>query len=994
MYEKLFKRIIDASYTNSLTFFVGAGVSKLSNAPKWSELIDAFCNHLGRKTKEKYSNDEFLSIPQMYYYSINKDNDIYYNFINECFGKKELIPNKVHKMMLEFEPASFITTNFDDLLESAVAEYCQTFTVIARDDEIPLVNGDRFILKLHGDLKHRNIVLKEEDYLNYSETFKLTETFLKSIFSTNTVVFVGYGLNDYNIKLILNWAKTLLNEHFNKPIFIYTDTEKLDDNDLKYHESRGLSVIDYHRCIDSDNLEKMDFIDRYISVLTKIMNLSIFSLNGKTDMEAFEILYDLLSPLDQLKSLRMQDVRLKLNNKIMIDNVGSININVSDNILLTQYINILQMPFEEREKLPIDIINKFDTITRVFIKAQIFWIITNDHKRYNINYEEKTIVFADEMCINFDYNGMVEYVNQQSNNLWDTYRKAYYLAKLNRHRESYDLFTRVAKQSYKEKNYLLYYLSQTNRKTLYLSIKHINNNFNYYNYYKMDDIEDSETNIGKIEHIFDTLPIEFRTKYSCFKNIFSFDVLFESSYYSSIDADKLQDTIESNVHEYGITSADKVISRINNNLHFFIGNGLYMEEFDEFRNTIRNLMSLIVYKYATQKKKIFDENIFGSPKDNEIYLDKIDFFCFLEYFDAKKLNKLFHKYDIKTIEFNDMPSIEEAVRNCLIYYKKIVKTNKKVEILECQNKIKNCLNLLRFLDVSQDLVDYVCDFIFDYDFRNIDISDKILFLDSQLIRRKKISNNTSLIIESKFIFYLDKHISYIDDDKNFDMMSSRSGINYPNLIFYIQKETGKFISKRLALRVSKIINKNYTQFIKDLKWKYYEFLSEQQKKTVIKFIKKEIENKFDYDSFLFLLNYNIKISPNIIELLRAYLDNQIEAAKESKPFKTYPLRDPLEHLNHTGYLCLAGYLNKTLFEKYQNISPIFDFYYKYDKFDFNNFEIVWLLQMNKHMHLNVAKNSYVCKQIRNIISNELKSENLKGDDSKKFVDILTNYYCV
>lgn len=157
---------------------------------------------------------------------------------------------------------------------------------------------------------------------------------------------------------------------------------------------------------------------------------------------------------------------------------------------------------------------------------------------------------------------------------------------------------------------------------------------------------------------------------------------------------------------------------------------------------------------------------------------------------------------------------------------------------------------------------------------------------------------------------------------------------------------------------------------------------------------KEIENKFDYDSFLFLLNYNIKISPNIIELLRAYLDNQIEAAKESKPFKTYPLRDPLEHLNHTGYLCLAGYLNKTLFEKYQNISPIFDFYYKYDKFDFNNFEIVWLLQMNKHMHLNVAKNSYVCKQIRNIISNELKSENLKGDDSKKFVDILTNYYCV
>lgn len=33
MYKELFKRIVEASQTESLTFFVGAGVSKLSNAP-------------------------------------------------------------------------------------------------------------------------------------------------------------------------------------------------------------------------------------------------------------------------------------------------------------------------------------------------------------------------------------------------------------------------------------------------------------------------------------------------------------------------------------------------------------------------------------------------------------------------------------------------------------------------------------------------------------------------------------------------------------------------------------------------------------------------------------------------------------------------------------------------------------------------------------------------------------------------------------------------
>ena len=86
MYREQFKRIIEASQTESLTFFVGAGVSKLSDAPKWSELIDAFSKELGRAKKSYYSNEEYLSIPQMYYYSIEQDEGKYYDFINNCFA--------------------------------------------------------------------------------------------------------------------------------------------------------------------------------------------------------------------------------------------------------------------------------------------------------------------------------------------------------------------------------------------------------------------------------------------------------------------------------------------------------------------------------------------------------------------------------------------------------------------------------------------------------------------------------------------------------------------------------------------------------------------------------------------------------------------------------------------------------------------------------------------------------------------------------------------
>lgn len=217
MYEKELQRILNASQNNALTFFVGAGVSALSGAPTWKALIHAISDKLGRTRKDEYSSDENLQIPQMFYYSLGENKEEYYRFVKEQLYSASLLPNTIHREMLNLNPVSFITTNYDTLLEDAAVQYCQSFKVVSQDEDVPTIFGDRFILKLHGDFKHNNFVLKEEDYLNYSENFKLIETLVKSIFSTNTVVFIGYSLNDYNIKLILNWTKTLLKGSFREP---------------------------------------------------------------------------------------------------------------------------------------------------------------------------------------------------------------------------------------------------------------------------------------------------------------------------------------------------------------------------------------------------------------------------------------------------------------------------------------------------------------------------------------------------------------------------------------------------------------------------------------------------------------------------------------------------------------------------------------------------------------------------------------------------------
>ena len=214
-------------------------------------------------------------------------------------------------------------------------------------------------------------------------------------------------------------------------------------------------------------------------------------------------------------------------------------------------------------------------------------------------------------------------------------------------------------------------------------------------------------------------------------------------------------------------------------------------------------MSTLVYKYSVQTKKTVEDDFFGTAS-SDIYFDNIDFYCFVEYFDTKQLDRLLHKHSIKTLDFKNVEIIEAAVQNLCSYYGTLLKANQRIEVFSIQNKIKRCLNLLRYMDISQELVDFVCSFIFKYEFREICIGDKILFLDSQVWKRKRYSEITASVIENKLIYYIDSHIDAIINTKTFDLLSKHSNLNYPNLIHYINADDS-FKSRKLAYRITKII---------------------------------------------------------------------------------------------------------------------------------------------------------------------------------------------
>ena len=152
-------------------------------------------------------------------------------------------------------------------------------------------------------------------------------------------------------------------------------------------------------------------------------------------------------------------------------------------------------------------------------------------------------------------------------------------------------------------------------------------------------------------------------------------------------------------------------------------------------------------------------------------------------------------------------------------------------------------------------------------------------------------------------------------------------------------------------------------------------------------------NDFSFDDFLFLVNYDVKIDKKTLGALKKYLKNEIELSKKEFPIKTYPKHDHFEALNLVGYFCRAGSLKKKDFSTFLNLSPMFDLFYKFEKFDFDNFDVTWLLNWNDKMIQTLSENISVRNKTRECIAKEINSAQLKDSDLKKLSAILTKYFC-
>ncbi|MHA6279545.1 SIR2 family protein [Salinimicrobium sp. CAU 1759] len=222
-----------------LVIFAGAGVSFDSGLLLWSQLINKIKKKLDFDTHES----DPLKLAQLLY---NEKGEKEYNeILRNLIFESSTTANPIHKILFELNPQHIVTTNYDYFFEEVIDHEGLPFSVISKDPDLPYADHKNLLIKYHGDFNNKNIVLKETDYLEFSNTNILKETFVKSLFSNKVILFVGYSFSDINLKILLREVQHLLKKHKQKAYLITPEIE-VPNSEKSYFNNFGINIINYN----------------------------------------------------------------------------------------------------------------------------------------------------------------------------------------------------------------------------------------------------------------------------------------------------------------------------------------------------------------------------------------------------------------------------------------------------------------------------------------------------------------------------------------------------------------------------------------------------------------------------------------------------------------------------------------------------------------------------------------------------------------------------
>jgi len=239
---------------NRVIPFIGAGMSMNLGLPSWSELISRMAIELEFDPAEFQAYGDFLELAE--FYESKKGSigplrswmDV--NFHNPSVRIEDSV---IHKIIANFNFHIIYTTNYDRWLEKAFEYYKRDYIKMTGIYDLTKpTSGKTQIIKFHGDFDDdTSIVLTESSYFNRLGFEGPLDMKLRSDILGRSLLFIGYSLNDLDIRYLLYKLNKLWEGYSNESVRPRSYIFMLSYNPVKNEvfRKRGIETI----CSDIEN---------------------------------------------------------------------------------------------------------------------------------------------------------------------------------------------------------------------------------------------------------------------------------------------------------------------------------------------------------------------------------------------------------------------------------------------------------------------------------------------------------------------------------------------------------------------------------------------------------------------------------------------------------------------------------------------------------------------------------------------------------------------
>lgn len=234
---------------------------------------------------------------------------------------------------------SIITTNYDNFVEDNLG-----FSPLVGNDII-LSNPYGSVYKIHGSINQpESLVITSEDYAGFNLGNELIKAQLVSLFIHNPIIFLGYGMNDDDIKSLLEiiFKYVTPNSEQSKLIqrnFLLVEHEKESKNNFVEDYS---ITLQQNRSIRINKLVTDDFSSIYNAIANLKLPITVMDVR-KVETVIHKIL---VADTDDAIQVRITDDIDSLDNKDTILAIGSERTikyeYLSTNEMVKQYFDIIE----------------------------------------------------------------------------------------------------------------------------------------------------------------------------------------------------------------------------------------------------------------------------------------------------------------------------------------------------------------------------------------------------------------------------------------------------------------------------------------------------------------------------------------------------------------------------------------------------------------------------------------------------------------------------